>query len=173
MPNGGSDCCGTCPFNKTNRGYRNWMDHRDSSIPPHCEIRDVSIEDPFYTYCANHPLRRQDRDRIPIGPIMRGDASGNRSVWVESPDTEEVRQHLLDILMDTIEYGTRGFYPHGAPLSGVVVSQLYQFDEERVVTMLAPVVEELESRDEELSEHAESIRGLFRQFRNRELDEPD
>lgn len=34
MPNGGSDCCGTCWFNRTNRGEREWLEHRDESIPP-------------------------------------------------------------------------------------------------------------------------------------------
>ena len=173
MPNGGSDCCGTCPFNRTNRGYRNWLDHRDLSIPPHCEIRDVSIEDPFYTYCANHPLQRVDRDRIPIGPIMRADELDDRDVWIESPDTEEIRQHLLDIMMDSMEHGSRGFYPHGAGLDDVVMYQLYQLNEQRVVTMLLPILEEFESRDEGHCEQAETIREIVHRFRIRELDESD
>ena len=47
MPNGGSDCCGTCWFNRTNRGRRDWQQHRDESAPPYCEIRKVAIDDPL------------------------------------------------------------------------------------------------------------------------------
>ena len=71
MPNGGSDCCGTCWFNRKDRGERDWPKHVDNALPDHCEIRDLAIEDPFYTYCANHPHRRPERDRIPIGPVTR------------------------------------------------------------------------------------------------------
>ena len=71
MPNGGSDCCGTCWFNRKNRGERDWSKHVDNTLPDHCEIRDLAIEDPFYTYCANHPHRRPERDRIPIGPLAK------------------------------------------------------------------------------------------------------
>ena len=101
MPNGGSDCCGTCWFNRTNRGRRDWQQHRDESAPPYCEIRKVAIDDPFWTYCANHPHRRPDRDPIPIGPITRyaGDGCSNeREVWAPSPDSEEIRLHLLELL---------------------------------------------------------------------------
>ena len=69
MPNGGSDCCGTCWFNRTNQGERGTQ-HRDESVPPYCEIRDLAIDDPFWTYCANHPHRRPERDPIPIGPVL-------------------------------------------------------------------------------------------------------
>ena len=110
VPNGGSDCCGTCWFNRANRGKAGSANH-DSSVRSCCEIRAVAIENPFYTYCANHPHRRPDRDPIPIGPILRpgevrptspeiGPAlldSRPRVVWKPSPDTEEVRRHLLHL----------------------------------------------------------------------------
>ena len=87
MPNGGSDCCGTCWFNRTKRGERDWSRRADKSIPPYCEIRDIAIEDPFYTYCANHPRRRPDRDPIPIGPVMRhGGWEQERRVRAGQPD---------------------------------------------------------------------------------------
>ena len=105
MPNGGSDCCGTCWFNRANEGQREWHKHADKSVSPHCEIRNLVIEDPFYTYCANHPHRRPDRDLIPIGPVMRWDESKEsglfeypRHVWKPSPDSEDIRQHLLSLL---------------------------------------------------------------------------
>ena len=68
MPNGGSDCCGTCWFNRSNSGQRGSVNfNRD--IPSFCEIRQLAIPNPFYTYCANHPYHRPNRDPIPIGPV--------------------------------------------------------------------------------------------------------
>ena len=97
MPNGGSDCCGTCWFNAKNKGQAGY-DHISDPEPDFCAIRGLTIEVPFYTYCANHPHRRPDRDPIPIGPVFTGDSSGRREFWKPSPDTEEVRQHLLTLL---------------------------------------------------------------------------
>ena len=134
MPNGGSDCCGTCWFNRTNRGERDWSRHSDDSVPPYCEIKEVAIDDPFYTYCANHPHRRPDRDPIPIGPITRyaGDGwSDGREVWVPSPDSEEIRQHLLCLLEDFFEHLFRDRYPLGQGVSEVIIWQLGQFRERR------------------------------------------
>ena len=136
MPNGGSDCCGTCWFNRTNQGERDWKQYRDESVPPYCEIRDVAIDNPFWTYCANHPHRRPERDPIPIGPIRRyaGDGWTNeREVWVPSPDSEEIRQHLLELLENFFEHVFKDRYPIGESLSQVIIWQLGQFREHRAV----------------------------------------
>src|SRR5687768_955859 len=90
MPNGGSDCCGTCWFNVKNKGEAGYA-HTGDPEPAFCSIRGLLIEDPFYTYCANHPHRRPERDAIPIGPVFTGE---EREMWQDSPDTEEVREHL-------------------------------------------------------------------------------
>ena len=98
MPNGGSDCCGTCWFNARNKGEAGYGD-ADDPEPNFCTIRGLAIENPFWTYCGNHPHRRPDRDPIPIGPVFI-DAGGypyGRKQWQPSPDTEEVRQHLLEL----------------------------------------------------------------------------
>ena len=97
MPNGGSDCCGTCWFNAKNKGEAGYA-HSTDPEPSFCSIRHLPIESPFYTYCANHPHRRPERDRIPIGPAFRSDSFGARQFWRPSPDTEEIRQHLLSLL---------------------------------------------------------------------------
>ncbi len=60
MPNGGSDCCGTCPFNRTNK---------DKSQEPFCEIRKFRIEKPYWTYCNNHPRRNPLLSKTPRGPV--------------------------------------------------------------------------------------------------------
>lgn len=140
MPNGGSDCCGTCWFNRSNRGQAGSR-NVDRTIPPFCEIRKLAIEIPFYTYCANHPHRRPDRDPIPIGPVLRGDSdpSSSRWVWKASPDTEEIRQHLLDLLDSMGELIRGDFYPLGIGLSETIVSQLGEFREQRAAGILEEI----------------------------------
>ncbi len=143
MPNGGSDCCGTCWFNKANGGEAG-HGHRDNSIAHYCEIRDVAIENPFYTYCANHPHRRPDRDPIPIGPILRyaGDGMNNeREVWLLSPDSVEVRRHLLEMLEELAEHASKDWYPIGHSLAEVVIRQLGEFGEKRAEDYISRISE--------------------------------
>ncbi len=119
MPNGGSDCCLTCWFNARNKGKAGYaaLAHSDCSEPASCTIRNLPIADPSYTYCANHPHRRPERDPIPIGPVFTGE---ERTLWQQSPDTEEVRQHLLSLLAAMIEQPAVE-YPIGFYLDDVVV----------------------------------------------------
>ena len=93
MPNGGSDCCGTCWFNRSNGGRRGSANF-SRGIPSYCEIRCLDIPDPFYTYCANHPHHRSNRDPIPIGPVYVGDSFGVREFWKPSPDTVFERRYV-------------------------------------------------------------------------------
>lgn len=161
MPNGGSDCCGTCWFNRKNQGERDWQRHADENIPPYCEIREIAVEDPFYTYCANHPHRRPDRDPIPIGPAMRHggweeerrvrtgqpdewvSSENPRYVWKPSPDSEEIRQHLLNLLESVFEHMSRDRYPIGAGLGETIIRQLGEFREHRAVRYLVRIQENL------------------------------
>jgi hypothetical protein len=129
MPNGGSDCCGTCWFNAKNKGQAGYS-HSSDPEPAHCTIRNLPIANPFYTYCGNHPHRRPLRDPIPIGPVFIGDSSGARRVWQPSPDTEEVRQHLLDLLAAIGEQPATE-YPAGMYTDELVVAQLDEFGEPR------------------------------------------
>lgn len=134
MPNGGSDCCGTCWFNS-----RNQREAARTAAPAVCTIRNLVVASPFYTYCANHPHRRPDRDAIPIGPVYTGDHTGLRTLWQQSPDTEEVRQHLLDLL-DAIAEPPATEYPMGIYTDEVVVWQLGEFREPRAVNGLRSVL---------------------------------
>jgi hypothetical protein len=131
MPNGGSDCCGTCWFNARNQGQAGFR-HADDSIPAHCTIRDLPIESPFYTYCGNHPHRCPERDPIPIGPVFTGDSSGRREFWLPSPDTEEVRLHLLALLAAMLEQPATE-YPIGIYRDEIVIWQLGEFREVRAI----------------------------------------
>ena len=144
MPNGGSDCCGTCWFNRVNRGKRRAPRPPDPDVQPHCEIRNIAIEIPFYTYCANHPHRRPERDPIPIGPVTRyaGDGFSNkREVWVTSPDSEEIRQHLLELLENIVEQGFENRYPIGPSLVATIIRQLAEFREKRAKRSLRLLTE--------------------------------
>ncbi len=146
MPNGGSDCCGTCWFNRRNQGERGYPEGRDRSVAPYCEIRKVAIRNPFWTYCANHPHRRPDRDPIPIGPITRhvGDSMKNdRDVWRSSPDSEEIRLHLLALLENFVEHVMESRYPIGPDVGEVVLRQLGEFREERAVESIRWVSENI------------------------------
>ncbi len=40
MPNGGSDCCGTCWFNAKNKGEAGY-EHRGDAAPEYCLIRKL------------------------------------------------------------------------------------------------------------------------------------
>ena len=134
MPNGGSDCCGTCWFNTKNKNEAGY-DHADDDGKDFCTIRNLPITDPFYTYCGNHPRRRPDRDSIPIGPVFTGDSSGERNVWQLSPDTETIRRHLLALLCQ-IEEQPGSEYPIGINCDEVVAWQLGEFREPRAVETL-------------------------------------
>jgi len=134
MPNGGSDCCGTCWFNAKNKG-RAGYDHSRDPEPDFCTIRSLGIEKPFYTYCGNHPHRRPEKDHIPIGPVFTGDSSGSREFWKPSPDTEEIRLHLLGLL-ERMEERPRTEYPIGIFVEEIVIRQLAEFHEMRAVGQL-------------------------------------
>jgi len=88
-----------------------------------------------HTYCANHPRRRPERDSIPIGPVFTGDPTGAREVWQSSPDTDEVRNHLLSLLTEVAEQ-SESEYPIGVYTDEVVVWQLGEFRETKAIPQL-------------------------------------
>lgn len=134
MPNGGSDCCMTCWFNAKNNGQAGYIRSR-SPGPNYCEIRSLEIGNAAYTYCANHPHRRPERDEVPIGPVMTGDSAGHRELWKPSPDTETIRMHLLALLSE-VEERPSDEYPIGPSLAKIVIGQLAEFRETRAVSDL-------------------------------------
>lgn len=135
MPNGGSDCCGTCWFNAKNKDEVGYGHSKDPE-PAYCLIRELSgAENPFYTYCGNHPHRRLERDPIPIGPVYTGDDMGRREIWQPSPDAEEIRLHLIELLRTTAAVSVEE-YPLGNSLTELVVWQLGELREERAVEEL-------------------------------------
>ena len=136
MPNGGSDCCGTCWFNARNKGEAGY-DHSKDTEPNFCTIRGLAIENPFWTYCTNHPRHRPNRDPVPIGPVFvaTGGFPYARKQWQPSPDTEEVRQHLLELVRGIQEQPAEE-YPAGVYSDEMVVWQLGEFREGRAAEEL-------------------------------------
>ena len=134
MPNGGSDCCGTCWFNAKNKGKAGY-DHAKDPEPAFCTIRSLPLDDPvdpFYTYCGNHPRHRPERDPIPIGPVF---INAERALWKASPDSEDIRQHLL-ALVSQIEEQPRPEYSGGLHTDEAVVWQLGEFRDSRAAEAL-------------------------------------
>jgi hypothetical protein len=134
MPNGGSDCCGTCWFNTKNKNEAGYKDRGDSG-PDFCLIRQLHIDKPMYTYCANHPHRSPERVATPIGPVFVGDSTGYREIWQPSPDTEEIRLALLDLVSDISEQPLPE-YPIGLYRDEIVIWQLGEFREQRALKIL-------------------------------------
>ena len=133
MPNGGSDCCGTCWFNRASEDN---LDGTPAEGAEHyCIIRNLPIEDPYYTYCANHPLHALAEIRTPIGPVFIGDCEGNREVWKEGPDTPETREMLLEILK-RLPGSSKAEYPIGLALWEVVFVELVRLGERRALPEL-------------------------------------
>jgi hypothetical protein len=134
MPNGGDDCCGTCWFNRKNKGelgYRHAFAPEDS----YCTIRDLNIEIPFYTYCSNHPRCNPTKIEIPVGPVYAYYGSqyfdGRRFILVESDDTEELRQQLIG-LIPALQYPEEDFCD-GIPINQALLQQLTSFRETRAI----------------------------------------
>jgi len=147
MPNGGSDCCGTCWFNRANGGRPGFASRRPD-LPDHCEIRDLALRVPFYTYCANHPHHTGKRIPVPIGPVYTGDGFGDRNVWVESPDTEEIRLGLLHLLENPDELEEA--YPfYSEPVPATVMKQLAVFRERRAIPIIQRIIAQLDAQGEE------------------------
>lgn len=141
MPNGGSDCCGTCWFNGKNEGKAGYhaMEKEGEVI---CEIRGLKIENPFWTYCANHPHHNPTKINIPIGAVYVCDSSTShkREVWIVSPDTEEIRLNLLNLLSGISEE-ILDEYPSPTKLNYEVIIQLGLFKENKAIEGLKRVLE--------------------------------
>ena len=147
MPNGGSDCCGTCWFNRANSGKKG-SDNHDHRLPSYCEIRDLPVRDPFYTYCANHPYRTNQRVPVPLGPVyVHVSFESGREIWVDAPDTEDVRGQLLRFLEAPANLSDS--YPfYGENLMLLVVRELERLREPRAIPILEKIAHELRRQGE-------------------------
>lgn len=135
MPNGGSDCCGTCWFNEAKDGQAGYQKIAAGRIH-RCLIRDFKIENAFWTYCANHPHHNRERIETPVGPVyVAGSYPYARTVLHNSVDTEEVRRSLLGLLEKIAETPAEE-YPSPTTFDEEVIKQLMSFREERATEQL-------------------------------------
>jgi hypothetical protein len=97
----------------------------------------------LYTYCVNHPKHAHTRIEVPIGPVLKHSTGGeppaqvtpDRAVYLTSPDTPEIRDTLLSLLADAVEYQASE-YPAMPSLAEAVIWQLGEFRESRAVPHL-------------------------------------
>lgn len=139
MPNGGSDCCGTCWFNSQNKGEPGYQGSEKKGAVI-CTIRDLEIPDPFWTYCANHPHHNQNKIDLPLGPVYVNDGYPySRKVWVNPPDNENIRLKLLELL-EKISSEPEYKYPSATDLEEEVIKQLTALKEKRAVDGLKRII---------------------------------
>lgn len=134
MPNGGSDCCGTCWFNSKNEdkpGYHG--SKKEGKVV--CQIRAREIDNPFWTYCINHPRHNPQKIKIPLGPVYSGE---DRQILFEAPDNEAIRQSLLKLL-EEMEELPRNEYPFGRGLDEQVIVQIGKLNEQRAINSLRKI----------------------------------
>ncbi len=87
MPNGGSDCCGCCAYNRAiQEAWRGQTDHRERLAEhSYCILRNVKIAIPFWTYCHNFAGWRVASfvpTEEPVGPVY---ANGLYEGYVRIP----------------------------------------------------------------------------------------
>ena len=68
----------------------------------------------------------------------------DRDVWRPSPDSEEIRPHLLALLENFVEHVLESRYPIGPDVGEVVQQQLGEFREERAEERLRWVNENIQ-----------------------------
>jgi hypothetical protein len=126
----------TCWFSEKNKGEPGYR-HTPTEGRDFCLIRNIEIEDPAWTYCANHPWRGREKEECPIGPVTTDRGEG-RVIWKESPDTTEIRNRLLEIV-GSIGRKSDSQYPIGPTREEVVVWQLGEWKEHKALPDLKRV----------------------------------
>lgn len=137
MPNGGSDCCGTCWFNSKNDGKPGYHG-AETPGKVRCTIRNIEPEDPFYTYCANHPHHNKQKISVPLGPVFRDQYPG-REVWIEAPKSEEITLKLLELLK-SITNEVTSKYPSPLDFEEIVIDQLKTLKDKRAIPGLIDII---------------------------------
>lgn len=96
MPNGGWDCCAECPHSRQGVG----SDHpsgRDGDARQNvsCMFRSLPIQDPYHTYCANHPEHNRKGIRFPVGRVFGHAGDQRRMILVGVPNLSQRHRRAL------------------------------------------------------------------------------
>ena len=138
MPNGGSDCCGTCWFNTINKGEAGYPE--DSSKTIVCEIRNFVPDDPFWTYCINHPHHNSEKIKIPIGPVYVHDyATDARVEKIAASNSKEIRIELVKLLKKIKEKPDIE-YPFGKSFNIEVIRHIKLIKEKNAIADLIRIL---------------------------------
>ena len=114
MPNGGPDNCGTCGFNRRNRGV--WRNPApDETVTSFCEVRSLHILGDHWTYCENWHTRSRD----PLGPVYSSGLyeSGYRRIpWHGAIEPEQIGRGTCHICAAPFSEGLSIARSEAAPL---------------------------------------------------------
>jgi hypothetical protein len=110
-------------------------------------IRNLDIPDPFYTFCANHPLRNPARLSVPIGAVYTEDPQREGAVWLALEDSPENREAHLELLRILIE-AAPDEYPLGKSSLTIVIEQLAARGETRAIPLLQRVADRVTDDNE-------------------------
>ena len=142
MPNGGSDNCGTCWFNRANEGRTAQevpRPRQEAGEQAWCTIRGIEVSGPYWAYCANHQYHNPDRVEFPVGPVYTCFIRYSpRVIQIPSDDTPEIRAGLLRLLENMPETPAEGS-PTETGFDEEVVKQLMKLREKRAVAGLRRV----------------------------------
>lgn len=84
----------------------------------------------------------EEERRVQAGqPDVLVSRENPRFVWKPSPDSEEIRRHLLNLLNSILKHMLRDWYPIGAGLGETIIRQLGEFREKRAVRYLERIRE--------------------------------
>ena len=142
MPNGGSDCCGTCWFRTEKKVEIKDKKEDNRKYITTCLIRDLEIPRPFWTYCANHPHHTKGRKiDAPLGPVYidSGEYPYSRKIWKKAIDTEEIRLKLVD-LVHRISNTKEDSYNGGYGIEEEALIQIGVMKEKRAVRSLLRII---------------------------------
>jgi hypothetical protein len=96
-------------------------------------VSDPTVLKGVGSHSANPAVRESWADDL--GSTSGHQSTGARKFWQPSPDTEEIRQHLLS-LVGALEQRPPSEYPIGAYVDEVVLWQLGEFREVRALASL-------------------------------------
>jgi ankyrin repeat protein len=99
MPNGGTDCCMNCAFNRANHDVGNIKSNDRFTRIPFCTLRSVAVFDRAWTYCRSFSHKMAE-GREPIGPIFANGQWGpgyQRVPWygLIEPRRNEIKSCLV------------------------------------------------------------------------------